>query len=105
MFRLLSYDKSPPGEFQYEQSARPGTKPKRWKSPLALEMAGKIAEFRAGNKLPRASKLEALEDISNANCARLGYASRWCYDSDVPFGTESPLKAVPGCSSCGAKIT
>ena len=105
MFRLLSYEKAPPGEFQYEQAPGPGAKAKRWKSPLAYEMAGKIADFRLGNKLPRATKLEALEDISTANCARLGNASRWCYDSDVPFGSESGIVHAAGCSSCGAKIT
>jgi hypothetical protein len=100
MFRLVSYEQCPPGEFQYEQAAG-AAKPRRWKSPLILEMAGKVADFRKGNNLPRASSLEALQDIDVANCARLGNNSRWCVDSDAPY--VGPSGGGP-CAGCGAKV-
>lgn len=100
MWHLLSLDKCPPGEFRYEQAFN-GKARRFGPSPVVGELAAKVADFRAGNGLPRATKAEALEDIDAFNCQRLGYSSRWCYNTDIPF-TQIAAAVVPApCATCG----
>src|SRR5258708_4967255 len=62
MWTLISHTLCPPGSFSYEQTE--GV-PKRFgENPLLQEQGKRVADFRAGNKLPRATQAEAIADIS-----------------------------------------
>jgi len=45
---------------------------------LVWELARNIADFRAGNGLPRATPKEALHNIEEATCVRLHNDPAWC---------------------------
>lgn len=45
---------------------------------LVWELASQIADFRAGNGLPRATPKEALADIEESTCTRLHDDPAWC---------------------------
>lgn len=99
-FRLLSHDKCPPGEFRYEQGFN-GRSRKFGSTPLIGELAKKVADFRKGNRLPRASAGEALEDIDLWNCERLGFDPRWCHNTERAFSELIALSPTAGCATCG----
>jgi hypothetical protein len=102
-WRLRSHSNFPPGSFQYEQTV--GIQ-KRWGGQGLEELVPKVLNFRVGNKLPRASKAEVLQDIDEFNAERLGHNPQWTYNTDAPF-TASQLAAVgaAGCPGCGATLT
>lgn len=99
MFRLLSHDKCVPGEFRYEQAFH-GRAKKFGPTPLIGELAARVANFRAGNQLPRATQIEALEDIDSFTCLRLGNSPRWTYDTDKAFADLAPKTSLAGCATC-----
>lgn len=100
-FRLLSHDKCCPGEFRFEQPFA-GRAKRFGPSPLIGEVAKAVADFRAGNRLPRASALEALEDIDAFTCARLGNSPRWCFNTEKSFDQLAGVAASTKCATCGA---
>jgi hypothetical protein len=100
MFRLLSHDNCPPGEFRYDQEFN-GRFKKFGPTPLMGELAARVANFRAGNKLPRATQMEALEDIDLFTCQRLGNSPRWTYNTDRSFAELVPKTSLGGCATCG----
>lgn len=68
----------PPGGWIFEQTVD-GKPTKKFKSMgLVWELARNIADFRAGNGLPRATPKEALHDIEEATCVRLHNDPAWC---------------------------
>lgn len=105
-FRLRSYELSPPGGYPYEQ--RKGVQRKFPSLPMIEAQAAVVADFRRANGLPRASVMEALEDIDRYTCARLGGMSQWCLPVDqeaqsaVALGISSPI--VSPCRGCGAAV-
>lgn len=100
MIRLLSHDKCPPGEFRYEQAFN-GKARKFGPTPLIGELAARVASFRAGNGLPRATQIEALEDIDTFTCLRLGNDARWVFSTEKPFSEIVPNTSLAGCATCG----
>lgn len=101
MWKLLSHDKCPPGEFRYAQE-HAGRVKRFGPGPLIHELAKGVAAFRAANGLPRSSPQEALEDIDSFTCQRLGNMPRFCYDSENPVVNAfvSPSGPQP-CPTCG----
>lgn len=106
-FRLRSYDVNPPGGFPYEQTI--GIYRQFPAVPLIESQAEAVYQFRAGNGLPRASKIEALEDVDCYQCQRLGNPHRFCVETEpgqavVSLNASSPIVAPP-CRGCGAPVT
>ena len=100
---LISFNTVPPGEYFYEQTE--GIRKKFGHTPELNELAGRVAAFRKGNNLPRATSAEALQDIITYTCQRLGNNPRFCYDTEKPFDQlVSTGKSGSGCSSCGAPV-
>jgi hypothetical protein len=100
MLWLKSLLNCPPGEFSYAQGRQFD------RTPLVHELASSVADFRKGNGLPRASKMEALEDIVVYTVARIGGNLEYCYETDLSPGallqSESPGSS---CAGCGASVT
>lgn len=106
MWSLISLTQCPPGEFSYVQTE--GIRKSFPSSPLLGEQAGRVADFRIGNKLPRATAAEAIADIIEYTCARcaaMGCLEQYCYQTDQS-GAQIAALVLPtgGCGSCGAKI-
>lgn len=102
-FRLRSFDATPPGGYPYEQTE--GIRRKFCSEPMVEAQARIVSNFRKGNGLPRASIIEAMEDISEYTCRRLGGNSAFCVDSDTPvlaLNQSSPI--ISPCAGCGAPI-
>jgi hypothetical protein len=100
MFRLLSHDKCPPGEFRYRESFKGHTKT-FGPSPLLNEVAHKLANFRAANGIARSSPAECVQDIDAFTCQRLGNMRDWCYDSDKAVSNPYVSPTATPCSTCG----
>jgi hypothetical protein len=100
--KLFSFLPFPPGGFAYVQDFN-GTK---YNFPdIGLDISGQarlILKFRKANGLARASFDEALSDLNEFTCARLGNNSRWCGDGNT---ATMPKVEQKGCGSCGAPIT
>jgi hypothetical protein len=105
-YRLRSYELTPPGGYPYAQTE--GI-PRQFPSqPLIEAQAQMVASFRRANKLPRATALEALQDIDCYTCQRLGNMPGFCVATDQPtpvvaLNQTSPIVA-PGCGGCGAPL-
>jgi hypothetical protein len=104
-YRLRSYELTPPGGYPYEQTE--GIHRKFVSQPMIEAQAQAVASFRRANHLPRATALEALEDIDRYTCQRLGNMPGFCVPVDRPgpvvaLGPTSPL--VAPCGGCGAPI-
>lgn len=101
MRRLITYDTFPPGQFWYKD-------PNREKifggSHGAREQAKRVSDFRRGNGFPRASVVDALEDIDAFTCERLRYDPRWVQDTDIPFVQGTGLATSTPCATCGAEL-
>lgn len=105
MWVLKSHLKCPPGSFPYEQTEGINRKFESW--PLIEEQARRVADFRKGNGLPRATVPEALQDIDLYTCWRLGNNPRFCYNTDRSYSDVSPMgqrTATGGCRGCGARV-
>src|ERR1044071_5844521 len=106
-FRLRSYEESPPGGYPYTQ--RRGIKRNFPSVPVIEEQPRIVADFRAGNGIPRATIAEALEDIDAWTCWRLGNMRQYCVPVDdearasVALGVSSAI--VQPCAGCGAVLT
>lgn len=102
MFRLKRHDQAPPGEYPYEQTV--GLRKKFPKTVDIYGQAQAVADFRKGNNLPRGTFEEALQDIDEYTCVRLGNMPRWCRDSQKPYAETTPKlqKKLGGC--CGARV-
>jgi hypothetical protein len=103
MMRLRSFDSTPPGGFPYVQTE--GIHRTFPSVPLIEDQAKRVAAFRRGNKLPRATVSEALDDVSTYTCARLGAGNAFCSDTDIPFqfAAHQGVASAP-CAGCGAKL-
>lgn len=101
MFRLISHDKCPPGEFRYHQEFA-GKVRHFGPSPIIRTVAEALSHFRHANNLPRAGVIECIEDIDAQTCQRLGNMPRFCYDSEKSVASTyaSAPVAVP-CATCG----
>jgi hypothetical protein len=104
--RLRRHDQTPPGGYPYEQ-----TEGIRHKWGFSVDFEGRareVADFRAGNNLPRASFEEALEDIDVYQGIRLGCMEQWFYNPDAPYSATSTTirrkASGGGCGGCGAKL-
>ena len=94
----------PPGEYTYEQTEGiqkffPSVGDK---STLAV----RVADFRKGNNLPRATYSEALVDIIQYTCNRLGGSPPWCFqlDPNTPIELTSSAFQPAECHGCGAPV-
>lgn len=101
MLRLKNYANHPPGGFGHpDLPALTGVYD-------ILELARRLADFRKGNSLPRASVEEAFQDIDTHTANRVrGSVKRW---KDWVVDTDEALyvAAVPRpskCGGCGAKV-
>lgn len=99
---LISTSQCPPGEFSYVQTEGIGRRFDR--TPLIGELAATVADFRKGNKLPRAGKAEALEDIIRYTCDRLNNDPAFVFDTEHTVGELLPAASGAGCNGCGAEL-
>lgn len=102
-YRLISYDRVPPGEFFYRQTD--GVSKSFGATPDISALARRVGSFRAGNSLSRSDYLSCLEDIDTFTCNRLNNSSQFCYQTDIPFDQLHPVGGGGGCSSCGANLS
>lgn len=102
MFRLRTHTVAPPGAYPYEQTQ--GIRRKFKSVPDINNQARAVMEFRQGNGLERASFEEALQDVDEYQCQRLGNMDRWCHSPDAPYVETTPKLRRSGCSGCGAKV-
>lgn len=99
MIRLVSHLNCPPGSFSYTQTE--GIKREFESTPLIVDLAYRVADFRRGNNLPRASKAEALADIDRYTCDRLGNSPIWTFDDARTYDEVVSSYKPSGCSTCG----
>ena len=104
-YRLRSYDNTPRGGYFFEEF---GPKPRKFRGEPVIEaLAKQVAAYRSGNGLPRASYHEAMEDVDQYQCRRLGNDPLFC----VPCGDDktelasSPPGVNGSCKGCGAVVT
>lgn len=103
--RLISYENTPPGSYPYNQT---GDKPRSFKATPTIEsQALAVAAYRRANGLPRATYPEALQDIDEHQCSRLGNNPRWCVESGASpqYALASNAPGLVPCKSCGAPVT
>ena len=100
-YRLRGYDTMPHGGYCF-----PGFR----SVPLIEGLAQQVAARRKANGEPRASYPEALADVDQYQCQRLGYNPAFC----IPVQEEQPnivsvASNAPGmtggCRGCGAPVT
>lgn len=103
MMWLKSLTDCPPQEFFYEQTE--GIYRRFPQTPLIKELASSVSDFRKGNKLPRPSFGEALEDIVVYTVKRLNGNPQWCFETDLNAGALLPQQGGGGCSGCGASVS
>ena len=101
--RLKTYEVTPPGGYPYLEPDGH----KFGSSPMIEDTARRVAAYRASNGRPRASVREALEDVDQYTCQRLGNMAQWCLCNDqaagnVSFGPSSPI--ITPCRGCGVKV-
>lgn len=104
MWVLISHLRNPPGSYPYTQTT--GIHHKFPATSDIKEQARIVADFRAGNGLPRATFAEALYDVDTYQCERLGYMREYCYNTDQTYEAVTPALRKPsgGCGGCGAKV-
>lgn len=101
MWVLKSHLNNPPGNFPYEQTE--GIRKKFEATSLINEQAYRVADFRKGNGLPRATFEEALQDVDMYQCQRLGYMPSYCYNTEQSYDQVAPaVRPKAGC--CGARV-
>ena len=99
---LKTYNTTPPGGFPFSD-----TDGQKFKSlPVIEDVAKLVASYRASNKLPRANFLDAINDVDNFTCQRLGNMVQWCSCNDQGSNMSRAITThqQSGCKSCGAKI-
>ncbi len=103
MFRLKRHDQTPPGGYPYDQ-----IEGLRKKFPMSVDIGAQaqaVADFRQGNNLPRPSFAEALQDIDEYTCLRLGNMPKWCHNSERSYVESTPrLQKKIGGGCCGARV-
>jgi len=98
---IISLDKSPPGEWFIREAGKTFGP-----SPLPKEVAGRLADFRAGNSLPRSDPTSCLQDIIVFTVNRLGNNTEYLTNIDgTPESLTPSLAAGGGCPGCGANVT
>ncbi len=108
-YRLRTYDSNPPGGYPFVEVYKGVTK-KYHAQPMPEPQAEAIADFRRANGWPRATKKEALEDLGQYTCQRLGGMLTYCIEvnkQDVPIIPLAPSHPIMGgrCAGCGAVLT
>lgn len=102
--RLKSYDAVPPNCYSYTQTE--GIVRRFGREPVIEALAKAVSAFRQGNRLPRASIRETLEDVDEYNAVVvLGCDARWTNRTEtggVALAEGSGVLA--GCKGCGAPI-
>lgn len=100
MSRLISYELSPPGGFYFKQGNR------NFAGPVIQAIAQEVAAYRSSNGLPRATFPDALQDVDEYQCQRLGNNPRWCTGTGVvrQFALAQNAPGLAPCASCGAKV-
>lgn len=101
MWVLKTHSKAPPGGYPYEQ--REGIRKKFGTTFDILDDARKVADFRKGNNLSRATVALAMEDIDTQTCERIGNDPRYCRNTDQTYIENTPKlqKGRRGCATCG----
>jgi hypothetical protein len=106
-YQLVNPLSVPPGEYIYLQEE--GIRKRFEGTPLVDLQATAVSNFRRANGLPRATFDDALEDVVQYTCKRLGGHKRWCYETGkaVSFAEGSTMlraRKTGGCGGCGAKV-
>ena len=103
-YKLRTYDSTPPGGYVYIQQK--GISRKFPSVPVIEDQAQAVYQFRKANGLPRASIDEALADIENFTCYRLGGMTEWCYPEDAnnPGPPSGVVQGKKPCRGCGSAI-
>lgn len=82
MIALITTKSIPPGGWKYTQLDAQGKPMKSFGSMSPFTMfCGQVLNFRVGNRLPRATKVEVERDVVDFTCQRLGNDPRFCQDS------------------------
>lgn len=101
---LRSYDLSPPGGYPYVQTE--GINHSFPSVPYPEFQAQNVASFRQANGLARSTVAEALLDIGEFTCKRLGYMTSFCVDTDNPtIAVNTSVMVNRGCKGCGVPVT
>lgn len=105
-YLLKSYNRTPPGGYPYYQG---GAKPHKFPSvPVIESQAQQVQAYRQANALPRATFEEALADVSEFQCYRLGFDPKWCWQNgevdSSPAPESAPRETGGGCRGCGAHV-
>jgi hypothetical protein len=99
MMQLKSPESSIPGGFMYPYPD--GIR----KNTMIKEAVKALLDFRRGNKLPRATFNECLEDIDTYNAQRLGGMKQYFkYTLNTSFPTYKSTAMHKPCGGCGAHI-
>lgn len=95
----------PPGGWRITQTLADGSTKAFSSMGLVWELATQVADFRAGNGLPRATPKEALADIEEATCLRLHDDPAHCVQKKSPAARPSrgPL-SVAKAAAAGGRI-
>jgi hypothetical protein len=106
MYRLNSYDSVIPNGYYYVQTIN-GKNRTCGPSPSVEDVARCALAFRTGNGLARASFTEALQDVNEYTCARLGNTSSYCTQCDEEgfLQANARIPGVKPCGSCGVPVS
>jgi hypothetical protein len=99
---LKSFTTCPPGEFRYQQTSPLGKLMKFGPDPDIHHLANVIADWRRANGMGGATHDQAMVDIVEYTCQRLGNHPNWCYNTDKTVAQVVPVRRH-GCSSCGSR--
>ena len=103
IYRLRSYDISPPGGYFYEQTE--GVHRVFRPQPIIEPVAKALSSFRKGNGLSRSDIRECVEDVDHFVAARVddGYRVATEDTTSIAMAANNPTIAPP-CRGCGAVI-
>ena len=99
MMQLKAPESSIPGGFMYPYPDG------IHKTTMIKEATKALLDYRRGNKLPRATFNECLEDIDTYNAQRLGGMAKYFnYTINTSSPTYQSSAMRKPCGSCGAKL-
>lgn len=96
----VSLSKVPPGEWRYSQNGV------TWgPSPLYMQVASQMADFRKGNNLERSDIRSCVMDLIVFTVSRIPQNSDFLTDVDGTPDTLTPSFSTGGCAGCGASVS
>jgi hypothetical protein len=100
--KLIRLSPVPPKGYRYTQDLGKGVT-KLFKGWEAITLAKEILSMRLANHLPRATYIEALEDVSVETCARLHCDPNYCSSGAMAQIITHPRATGGGCATCGKR--